>query len=88
MKTMFVIAVFLAWAGSIVAWDYGDSYEQGYKNGARQAGEVIEPIPPIAPIAPIPELGLSSNQDGYDRGVIDGYHDEKEGRSWRNSHRW
>jgi len=57
---------------------YSEAYQYGYQEGHTYGNESA--LKPLAPLAPLPRLGESGAQDGYNRGLIDGYKAKQERR--------
>lgn len=76
-RAALVLVFCLGWVGSSWAWDdetwdYGDAYQEGFKDGYTYSDPYT--IPPIPPIAPIPPVG-DDVHDGYIRGALEGLED-------------
>ena len=77
MKIMLAAAIAIGLAGLCRAEsNYYEAYQEGYKAGHREANGQFS-IAPIPPMAPLPELGKGSDQDAYNRGLIEAYEKEK-----------
>lgn len=56
---------------------YANSYNIGYQEAFREDNGMYS-IVPLPKIAPIPKNGLSSQQDGFNRGFYEYYQERKE----------
>jgi hypothetical protein len=78
MKIIATAVILMGMAGLCRADDYGRAYQEGYREGARQAQGAYS-IAPIAPIAPIPDVYRNTARDGYNKGVIEGTESVEQG---------
>lgn len=73
MKTILIL-VFCLIAGAGMCSDFSDGYQRGYEDGyIYQPEGGMEPMRPMAPMAPMQKIGERGYNDGYRRGVIEGY---------------
>jgi hypothetical protein len=69
-RCLSAFALLSLFSSAALASDYCDGYKEGYKQGYCYGKYGC--IPPIPPICPIPNIGESTYQHGYNRGVIEG----------------
>ena len=71
MKKLLLVLVLLG-TTTIFAQSYNQGFKDGWKN-AYKIGSISTPIAPIAPIPPIPGIGRSTYQDGFADGAAAAY---------------
>jgi len=78
-KLLFILLLVVCTSGATIkntTSDFCDGFEKGYKAG--WCYQIVGCIDPIIPVCPVPNVNENSEQDGYNKGFVQGRADRED----------